>query len=109
MANERKTFGFLDRGSPYDDISTVSGYKGGELARIDAFLNREVWIEKMFSFSRNLDHKLVCDTRDDSNRPGSYHACHAEKQLTGASDRVYTEGIYTEGIPHIAHAKPRDH
>ena len=81
MANECKTFGFLDRGSPYDDIFAVSGYTGGEFGGIDGCLNREVWIEKVFTFCTILGHKLVYDARKDGNRLGNYHACHAEKQL----------------------------
>ncbi len=81
IANEYKTFGFLDRGSAYDDIFAVSGYTGGEFGGIDGCLDREIWTEKAFTFCTILGHNLVCNARKDGTRPGNYHACHAEKQL----------------------------
>jgi len=81
MANEFKTFGFLDRGPPYDEIFAVSGYKGGKFGGIDGCLNREVWTKQVFTFCTILGHDLVCDAGKDGNPLGNYYACHAEKQL----------------------------
>ncbi len=94
MAIEYKTFGFLDRRSPYDGRFAVSGYTGGESGGIDGCLNRQLWTEKVLTFCTILGYNLVCNARKDGNRPGNYHACHAEKATNGI---LFMEAYHAPG------------
>lgn len=82
MANEEKTFAYLNRGSPFEDVFAVSGYSQGDFGGVDECLDREEWTAKVFMFSKAVVHSLeVWPTMDKNRRPGSYYACHAEKQV----------------------------
>lgn len=73
MAGEKKTFAYLDRGEPFEDVMAVSGWTPGEFGDSDGCLDREEWTAKVCMFSRAIGHVL--------SEPNDYYACHAEKQL----------------------------
>lgn len=81
MASERKTFAYLERGEEHGYVFAVSGWSGGKFADIDGCIDRELWTKRVFEFSKIIGHKLHTHEYDESGREGSYHACHAEKQL----------------------------
>ncbi|KAF1921459.1 hypothetical protein BDU57DRAFT_489246 [Ampelomyces quisqualis] len=81
IADGKKTFAYLDRGEAHDLVFAVSGWSGGQFAEIDGCVDRKLWTERVFEFSRIVGHNLICDTWDEYGRQGSFHACHAEKQL----------------------------
>jgi hypothetical protein len=57
---------------------TVKAIFGG----IDRCLDLEEWTAKAFMFSKAVGHSLeVWPKMDKNSRPGSYYACHAEKQV----------------------------
>jgi hypothetical protein len=60
-ANEKhqeKTFAYLVRGAPFEDVFAVSGYSQGEFGGIDGCLDREEWTVKVFVFSKAVGHSL---------------------------------------------------
>jgi hypothetical protein len=79
MADEEKTFAYLSRGSPFEDIFAVSGYSQG------CFGGREEWTAKDFMFSQAIGHGLKAwpekDKNHKSGRPGRFYTCHGEKQV----------------------------
>jgi hypothetical protein len=81
MVHEGKTFGYLDRGEAHSFVLAVSGWSGGQFAGIDGCVDRELWTKRVFDFSRIVGHSLARHKYDDHGREGSFHACHAEKQL----------------------------
>jgi hypothetical protein len=81
MTKVSKTFAYLDRGPPYERIFAVSGYTSGPFGGADGCLDREVWTERVFMFSRIVGHELTPNPDYDDARPGSFNACHAEKQV----------------------------
>jgi hypothetical protein len=81
IANERKTFAYFDRGEAHNLVFAVSGWTGEELANIDGCVDRVLWTERVFEFSRIVGHSLACHKRDENGRDGRYHASYAEKQL----------------------------
>ena len=81
MAHDGKTFGYLERGEAHDPVFAVSGWSGGQFADIDGCLDREIWTKRVFEFSYIVGHDLERHEYDDPGRGGSFHACHAEKQL----------------------------
>lgn len=78
---ENKTFAYLERGDGDDYVFAVSGWSGGQFANIDGCIDRELWTKRVFEFSKIIGHKLDHHKKDEPGRKGSYHACHAEKQL----------------------------
>lgn len=81
MANGRKTFAYLDRGQAHGLVFAVSGWSGGHFADIDGCVDRTLWTERVFQFSRMVGHTLKRHTYDGKGPKGIFHACHAEKQL----------------------------
>lgn len=81
MAGSKKTFGYLERGDAHDLVFAVSGWSGGQFADIDGCVDRELWTKRVFEFSRIVGHSLKRHQYDGCDREGSFHACHAEKQL----------------------------
>lgn len=85
MVDEEKTFAYLSRGSPFEDMFAVSGYSKGCFGGVDGCLDREEWTAKVFMFSQAIGHGLKAwpekDKNHKSRRPGSFYACHAEKQV----------------------------
>jgi hypothetical protein len=81
MADNRKTFGYLECGEAYNLVFAVSGWSGGEFADIDGCVDRELWTKRMFEFSRIVGHSLKRHEYDHLGREGSFYACHAKKQL----------------------------
>jgi hypothetical protein len=81
MIAEQKTFAYLERGDGLDYVFAISGWSGGQFANIDGCIDRELWTKRVFEFSKIIGHKLDHDKKDSPDRKGSYHACHAEKQL----------------------------
>jgi hypothetical protein len=81
MANGRKTFAYLDRGQAYGLVFAVSGWSGGYLADIDGCVDRIIWTERVFEFSRMVGYTLKSHTYDGEGLEGTFHACYAEKQL----------------------------
>jgi hypothetical protein len=81
MANRRKTFAYLDRRQAHGLVFAVSGWSGGHFADIDGCVDRILWTERVFEFSRMVGHTLKSNTYDGESPEGSFHACHAEKQL----------------------------
>ena len=41
IASKEKTFAYLDRGSPFEDMFAVSGYSQGDFGGVDGCLDRE--------------------------------------------------------------------
>jgi hypothetical protein len=81
MADEGKTFAYLDRGQAHGLVFAVSGWSGGHFADIDACVDRVLWTERVFEFSRMVGHTLKSHDYDGKDPEGSFYACHAEKQL----------------------------
>jgi len=81
MADECKTFAYLDRGSPFKDVFEVSGYSQENLvALMDVLIEKSVRI-RVLMFSRAVGYELeICPTKDQGI-PGSFNACHVAKQV----------------------------
>ncbi|KAI9841696.1 MAG: hypothetical protein M1837_000428 [Sclerophora amabilis] len=81
VANEWKAFAYLDRGPPWKEVFAVSGWSRGPFGMTDGCLDREVWVKRVFAFSRVLGHRLALDSTNDRGQPGRFNASHAEKQV----------------------------
>ena len=83
MANESKTFAFLDRGRPFDHIqaAAVSGYTAGKVGNTDGCLDRDLWSSRVMKYCKAIGHELPEVDQNGRPVPERYHACHAEKQL----------------------------
>ena len=65
MADEKKSFAYLDRRQAHDLVFAVSGWRGGRFADIDGCVDRILWTERVFKFSRVVGHTLKSDTYDN--------------------------------------------
>ena len=74
-----RTIGCLYRGPSYP--IAVSGWKDSELTGQDGTVTRSRWTKKAMELAQLVLHELRPHKRDSSLQPGSYHACHVEKQL----------------------------
>jgi hypothetical protein len=81
MANQWKTFAYLDRGYPYSDVFAVSGCNRGQFGGTDGYLDRVLWTKRVFIFSRVLGHELAIDPGRNGTQPGNFNAYHADKQV----------------------------
>jgi hypothetical protein len=83
MADYKKRFAFLDRGRPFENVhaTAVSGYTPGPFGTEDGCLNRRTWTRRVFQYCEVVGHELKRAGQYDRSVPGSYNACHAEKQL----------------------------
>ena len=71
MADKRKTFGYLERGEAYNLVFAVSGWSGGQFADIDGCVDRELWTQRVFEFSRIVGHNLKSHEHDQLGREGA--------------------------------------
>jgi hypothetical protein len=78
LSNAWKTVACLSRSSALSYEIAVSGYTS---PLQDGALDRAVWNEKVFKLAAAVQHTLPADGWDEKDRPGSYNACHSEKQL----------------------------
>jgi hypothetical protein len=90
MADGGKTFGYLELGEAHELVFAVSGWSGRQFADIDGCINRELWTKRVFEFSRIVGHSIKSHEYDHHGREGSFHACHAEKQLMAFTLWHYT-------------------
>jgi hypothetical protein len=75
---EWKTVACLVRGTVFPWIFAVSGY----LTSVsDGTLHRPTWKERVFDLANVIGHDLKADSRDGTEKEGSFFACHSEKQL----------------------------
>lgn len=81
LVSDYRTFAYLNCGSPFKDVFAASGYSQGDFGGLDGCLDREEWTAKVFMFSRAIGHKLKICPKKDGEIPGSFYACHAEKQV----------------------------
>ena len=102
LAKETKTFAFLDRGLPFENIqaAAVSGYTPGEVGNRDGCLDRVLWTSRAMKYCRGIGHELAQVDQYGNEVPKRYHACHAEKQLMAyflwmhtTADRRFEAGI----------------
>jgi Ankyrin repeats (3 copies) len=78
--SEWKTIACLARGIVLPYTLAVSGYSDGPFGSHDGALDRPTWTQKVFQLADLLEHELPRDPHDKEGRPGSFYACHAEKQ-----------------------------
>ncbi|KFZ25422.1 hypothetical protein V502_00098, partial [Pseudogymnoascus sp. VKM F-4520 (FW-2644)] len=83
MAKESKTFAFLDRGRPFENIqaAAVSGYTAGTVGDSDGCLNRDLWTSRVMKYCKVIGHELAQIDQYGRPVPEIFHASHAEKQL----------------------------
>lgn len=79
--SEWKTTACLTRGTALPYTLAVSGYSDGPFGSHDGALDRPTWTRKAFQLADLLGHELPGDQLDEEGRPGSFYACHAEKQV----------------------------
>jgi len=80
--SEWKTVACLVRGEALPWVFAVSGYLSPSLPKSDGTLHRPTWIHNVFEVAKSIGYELKSDyRRDQPGRPGSYLACHSEKQL----------------------------
>jgi hypothetical protein len=79
--SEWKTVACMVRGEALPWVFAVSGYLSPALPGSDGTLHRPTWIHRVFEVAKTIGYDLKSDYRDESDRPGSYLACHSEKQL----------------------------
>lgn len=77
----QKTVACLTRGTALPYTFAVSGYTKGPLANYDGALDRPTWTKRVFQVAELLDHHLPESSYDAAGQPGSFYACHAEKQV----------------------------
>lgn len=73
-----KTIGLLVRGKAFTPTFAMSGWAHSGAG--SGIISGVTWVEEVFRICRMIGHNLpshVCD----QGRPGSFNACHAEKQL----------------------------
>jgi hypothetical protein len=80
LASPQKTVGCLTRTNALPLTFAVSGYTSGIKGFIDGTLDRPLSLERVFELARLLGHNLAPHC-GDGDQPGSFLACHAEKQL----------------------------
>jgi hypothetical protein len=80
LSSPWKTVGCLTRNNALPLTFAVSGYTRGIKGFIDGSLDRPVSLARVFKLARLLEHTLAPHLRD-GYQPGSFLACHAEKQL----------------------------
>ncbi|KAK0124045.1 hypothetical protein ONS95_009030 [Cadophora gregata] len=83
MARDTKTFAFLDRGRPFDNIqaAAVSGYTAGAGGANDGCLSRDLWTSRVMNYCEVIGHELPQINQLDRSVPKEFYASHAEKQL----------------------------
>lgn len=80
-SSDFKTIGCLERGKCFSRITAVSGWDSGAFGGIDGALDRPVWVTKVGELAEIVGHNLEPHEYDKKESPGTYHACHVEKQL----------------------------
>ena len=76
-----KTVACMTRGLALPYTFAVSGWTRGLHGTADGALDRSRWIDKVFQLAEIVQHDLQVDDRDGNGMPGSYLACHSEKQV----------------------------
>ena len=72
-----KTIACLERGGRHPSIAAMSGWSHGKTTPL---VSGKDWTSEVIRIADIIGHALVPDNKDN-DRPGQYHACHAEKQL----------------------------
>lgn len=73
-----KTVACLVRGDALPYVFAVSGYAAGSQ---DGALNRELWRSRVSQLASIMNYELPKHEYDEEGKPGSFFACHSEKQL----------------------------
>jgi hypothetical protein len=76
-----KTVACLVRGEALPWVFAVSGYLSPSPPNSDGTLHRPTWTHNVFEVAKTIGYELKSDDRDLPEKPGSYLACHSEKQL----------------------------
>lgn len=76
-----RTVACLSRGNILPDIFAISGWRDGIYRGNKDTLRRSFWLDRVFNLAKLVGHTLEPHQSYDGARPGSWHACHAEKQL----------------------------
>ena len=71
----------LRRGIALPHTFAVSGWTDGAHGTSESAFDRTVLIDEVFKLAKVLEYDLGEDSRDAPGRPGSFLACHSEKQL----------------------------
>lgn len=86
VPNRQKTIGILFRGDIINDfafppVAAMSGWKHQSDLDLNVQIEGRTWTDEVFRLCQIIGHHLPADGYDQG-RPGQFHACHAEKQLT---------------------------
>jgi hypothetical protein len=83
IAREGKTFVFLDRGRPFENIqaTAVSGYTAGPVGDGDGCLNRDLWTSRVMKYCKVIGHELAQIDQYRRSVPEIFYASHTKKQL----------------------------
>lgn len=73
-----KTVACLVRGTALPYKFAVSGYNTHVL---DGALKRPKWIKRVFQLAQSMNYQIPEHQFDAKRQPGSFYACHTEKQL----------------------------
>ncbi|GAW20355.1 hypothetical protein ANO14919_098600 [Xylariales sp. No.14919] len=81
IPNVWKTIAVLDRGHRFKPIAAMSGWAHHTDDRENVLISGRDWTSEVLRLCKIAGYGLELDWRDIKDEPGSYHACHAEKQL----------------------------
>ena len=76
-----RTVAYLRRGKALPHTFAVSGWTDGAYGTLKSALDSTFRIDEVFKLAKVLKYDLGEDYKDARGRPGSFLACHSEKQL----------------------------
>lgn len=99
--SEWKTVACLVRGTALPWVFAVSGYSSPTPPDSDGALHRPAWVHRVFEVAEAVGYELKPYHRDEPGRPGSFLACHSEKQLLGYFLWHHTKAFGREALSNL--------
>ncbi|KAI1772320.1 DYW family of nucleic acid deaminases-domain-containing protein [Hypoxylon cercidicola] len=81
LSSEWKTIGVLYSGGPSGIVTATSGWAKQANHEPNTQIDGRKWTDEAIRLCEDTGYELEPHVYDDRDKPGSYYACHAEKQL----------------------------
>lgn len=81
VPSSNRTYACLVRGYPHPIKSAMSGWSELKIGKTEGCLDRRIWLDRVFRLYDIMRHPTESHPCDGNELPGSFYACHAEKQL----------------------------
>jgi hypothetical protein len=95
---DTKTIACLTRTTALPYVFAVSGYEKGPFGSSDNALDRPTWTTVVYRLADLLRHDFKSDFREKRGLPGSFWACHAEKQVLALMISEHTTALMKDDV-----------